>query len=178
MDSPLPSIVKLPGEVFTIAGSALSSVIVPLTVKLIVLGTVGAAFALLIASRKLPVPLSRMLVTVKVPARAIPGIASNKNDNSAKHHFRFAIELPPRPPKEPRETNLAVKPNRANSPIRANVLSIKQSAIDAMAERLVEQHRRQNLVLDRFRLAVGAVDHQPHSANDFARNALTDAKGG
>ena len=40
--------------------------IVPLTLKLIVLANVGTALADAIAARRLPVPLSLVLVTVKV----------------------------------------------------------------------------------------------------------------
>lgn len=76
---PVPSIVKLPGEVFAIDGSVLLSMIVPLTLKLILSVPVPAAhvllvsevllFALLIAARKLhseEVPGSSSVSTVIV----------------------------------------------------------------------------------------------------------------
>lgn len=69
---PLPSIVKLPfGELFAIAGRALPNVIVPLTLKLMVVATVGEPFAVVIAARRLPAPVSLVLVTV-IAALAIP----------------------------------------------------------------------------------------------------------
>jgi len=64
MVCPVPSIVRLPGEVFAIAGRALASVTVPLTLKLMVVATVGEPFADVIAARRLPVPVSVVLVTV------------------------------------------------------------------------------------------------------------------
>ncbi len=56
MACPLPSIVKLPGEVFAIGGSVLLNVIVPLTLKLIV---------------SLPVPAAHPFTAVSVLAAVI-----------------------------------------------------------------------------------------------------------
>jgi hypothetical protein len=100
IDCPLPSIVKLPGEVFAIAGRLLPSVIVPLTLKFIVLGTVGAAFADVIAARRLPAPVSAVVLTVKGVARENPGIATNKSGSAIaatlKRRFLSAMDPSPR----------------------------------------------------------------------------------
>ena len=47
------------------------NVIVPLTLKLMVVATVGEPFAVVIAARRLPAPVSLVLVTV-IAALAIP----------------------------------------------------------------------------------------------------------
>jgi hypothetical protein len=70
---PVASIVKLPGEVFVIAGSALLSVISPLTLKLIVSWPVPAAQVLL-ASEPLLLALfiaERRLHSVELPGSSV-----------------------------------------------------------------------------------------------------------
>ena len=63
------------------------------------LATVGVKFADVIAARRLPAPVSAIVLTVKVAARATRPIATNKNVSantpSAKRRFRSAIGPPP-----------------------------------------------------------------------------------
>src|SRR5260221_2036145 len=75
---PIPSIVSEPGELFAMAGSVLLSVIVPLTLKLIVLSvpapitqsppvvSTPGLLALLIASRRLQNPSPEGLESLRV----------------------------------------------------------------------------------------------------------------
>ena len=92
MACPVASIVKLPGEVFAIAGSVLLSVISPLTLKLIVSWPVPAAqvllasevllLALLIAARRLHSVGSPRVVSrvdgYRIAARVQSGLAQEK----------------------------------------------------------------------------------------------------
>ena len=89
MDCPLPSMVKL----IAMAGRALPSVIVPLTLKLMV----SPGKAARISSRRLPAPVSLVLVTVSVAARANPDIARNKAGTtiSATTKLRIRSALDP-----------------------------------------------------------------------------------
>jgi len=85
---------------FAIAGRLVSSVIVPLTVKLMVVATVGEPFANVIAARRLPGPVSLVLVTV-IAALATADITSKRKDSAlaanAKRRIKLAIESPPPP---------------------------------------------------------------------------------
>jgi hypothetical protein len=74
-------------------------VIVPLTLKLMVVATVGEPFAVVIAARRLPAPVSLVLVTV-IAALASAGITSNRKASAvaanAKRRVKLAIgSLPP-----------------------------------------------------------------------------------
>jgi len=76
-------------------------VIVPLTLKLMVVATVGEPFAVVIAARRLPAPVSLVLVTV-IAALAIPGITSNRKASAVAANAKRRSNLPsgPLPPAE------------------------------------------------------------------------------
>ena len=97
MPCPVASIVKLPGEVFAIAGSVLPSVISPLTLKLIVSCPVPAAqvllasevllLALLIAARRLH-SVGSPRVVGRVDRYRIAGRVQFRLDHDDRHRHQ------------------------------------------------------------------------------------------
>src|SRR5208337_1524582 len=89
-----PSMVRFP----VIAGNVDRSVIVPVTLNSMVLAPL-AAFASVIAWRRLPAPLSPVMLTDRFAARANPDITTNINGSaippSARRRFRSATDHSP-----------------------------------------------------------------------------------